>query len=424
MKFAKRVLVLGAILSLGAAGACSSGPGSAGGDGGDGAVTVAATSNEKPALDAAVAAYEEAHPDAEIQVTYAALDQYQTTIRTQLSSGTAPDVLFVWPGNGNPVAMEVAAGAGYLEDLSGRPWAEQISEGIKPVARRDGKTWIAPVGFSGIGAVYNTTALDAAGLAVPETWTELLDFCAAAKREGKVAFSLGAQTPWVTQLTSYALTPTLVYGPNPEFAQQMANGEATFADSAWQSALNKYVEMQERGCFNESPLGTSYESSLTQVAKGDALGVVQVNSAVPALKEQAGDDVSFDLRPLPATDDPAETRMAGAAGSSYGVNAAAEHKDGALEFVDWLMSAEGMNLYAETNAALPSIPNDQFTVDPALTTLQRYQEEGKTFPYMDQQWPNARVQQAHFTAVQELLGGRTTPADALRRMDEAYQQGA
>jgi raffinose/stachyose/melibiose transport system substrate-binding protein len=280
------------------------------------------------------------------------------------------------------------------------------------------------VGFSGIGAIYNKTAVEKAGLAAPRTWRDLLAFCAAARQKGKVPFALGAQTPWATQLIDYALTPTLVYGPTPDFAQQMRDGKATFVGSGWETALSKYVEMQKKGCFNDSVLGTSYESTLSMVAKGDALGVVQVNSAVAAMKEQAPQGTAFDLQPLPATDDPSQTRMAGAAGSSYGVNAKAKHKDAALKFIDWLESPEGMNLYTETAAALPAIPNDQFKVDPALTTLLKYQGEGKTFPYMDQQWPNARVQQVHFAVVQELLGGRTTPAAALKRMDQAYQQGA
>ncbi|SEF32207.1 raffinose/stachyose/melibiose transport system substrate-binding protein [Amycolatopsis pretoriensis] len=420
MKFARTAACLLAATAVTAG--CSSGPGSA--DGGDNALTIAATTNEKPAMDAVVEEYKKANPGLDVHVTYAALDQYQTTVRTQLSSGTAPDVLFVWPGNGNPVTVTVAAGAGYLEDLSAHSWANQIPEGLKSVSQLKGKTYIAPVAFSGIGAVYNTTALTQAGLTAPKTWSDVLAFCAAAKQKGKTAYALGAQTNWVTQLIDYALTPTLVYGPQPQFSQQMTDGKATFAGSGWQTALDKYLQMQKQGCFNSGELGTSYEASLSMVAKGDALGVVQVNSAVAAMKKEAAQGTTFDLQPLPATDDATQTRMAGAAGSSYGMNAKAPHKQAALKFIDWLMSPTAMNRYAETNSALPSIPNDQFSVDPALKTLQQYQKDGKTFPFMDQQWPNARVQQVHFAAVQDLLGGRTTPAEAVQKMDEAYRQGA
>ena len=398
---------------------CGGGNEAQGGDGGT--LTLAATSNEKAALDVVVPAFEEANPDIDVEYTTSGLDEYQTTTRTQLSSGTASDIVFVWPGTGNPMTVDTVGSGGFVEDISDH--VGDLPAGITQVMEGDGAVYGAPVSFSGIGAVYNTTAMEEAGLTAPTTRTELFEFCEAAQAAGKPAFALGAQTNWVTQLVNYALTPTLVYGSNPDFAENMAAGEATFADSGWEDAMDQYLEMQEAGCFQDNPLGTDYERSLTMVAQGEALGVVQVNSAVPQITGQAPEGTELNMLPLPATDDPEETRMAGAAGSAYAVNAASENKESALKFIDFIQSPEGMNLYAGTNAALPAIPNDEFETHPALTVLQEYQQEGKTDPFMDQLWPNARVQQTHFAVVQELLGGQTTVQDALAQMDDAYQQG-
>ncbi|GAA1769254.1 ABC transporter substrate-binding protein [Kocuria aegyptia] len=396
------------------------GGGEAGGGDGD-TLTLAATSNEKAALDVVVPAFEEANPDINIEYTTSSLDEYQTTTRTQLSSGTASDIVFVWPGTGNPMTVDTVGSGGFVDDISDH--VGDLPEGVAQVMEVDGTVYGAPISFSGIGAVYNTTAMEETGLTAPTTRTELLEFCQAAQDAGKTAFALGAQTNWVTQLVNYALTPTLVYGPNPDFAQDMAAGEATFADSGWEDAMNQYLEMQDAGCFQDNPLGTDYERSLSMVAQGEALGVVQVNSAVPQILDQAPEGTELNMLPLPATDDPEETRMAGAAGSAYAVNASSDNKENALKFIDFIQSPEGMNLYAETNAALPAIPNDEYETHPALTVLQEHQQEGKTDPFMDQLWPNARVQQAHFAAVQELLGGQTTVEDALAQMDSAYAQG-
>ncbi|MFI7483354.1 ABC transporter substrate-binding protein [Kocuria sp. M1R5S2] len=399
---------------------CGGGGDATGGDGGT--LTLAATSNEKAALDVVVPAFEEANPDIDVEYTTSSLDEYQTTTRTQLSSGTASDIVFVWPGTGNPMTVDTVGGGGFVEDISDH--VGDLPEGIAKVMEVDGAAYGAPVSFSGIGAVYNTTAMEEAGLTAPTTRTELFEFCKAAQDAGKSAFALGAQTNWVTQLVPYALTPTLVYGPNPDFAEDMDAGEATFVDSGWEDAMDQYLEMQDAGCFQDNPLGTDYERSLSMVAQGEALGVVQVNSAVPQITGQAPEGTELNMLPLPATDDPEETRMAGAAGSAYAVNASSDNTENALKFIDFIQSPEGMNLYAETNAALPAIPNDEFDTHPALTVLQEYQQEGKTDPFMDQLWPNARVQQTHFAVVQELLGGQTTVQDALAQMDAAYQQGA
>jgi raffinose/stachyose/melibiose transport system substrate-binding protein len=421
MKLSRIAVALVAAAGLAAAGACAN-PNISGGQGGGNALTLSATTNEKPALDAIVAEYKKTHPDVDIQVTTAGVDQYQTTIRTQLSSGTGPDVLFVWPGNGNPAALEVLQGAGYLEDLTSLGFADEVPEGIRSVTQIDGKAYIAPITFSGIGAIYNTGAVGEAGLTPPTTWSELLQFCADAKAKGKAAFALGNQTNWVTQLVNYSLTPTLVYGPEPDFAQRMAAGQQTFVGSPWEAAMQKYLDMNAAGCFNENPLGTNYEASLASVAHGDALAVIQVNSGIAQMKKQAP-DVTFKMLPVPATDNPDETRMAGAAGASYGVNAASSRKEQAIEFVKFLVSPEGMKTYATANNALPAILYDGIAADPSLETLQEYQKAGKTDPYMDQLWPNARVQQTHFAVVQDLFSGRVTIPEGLQRMDDAYKQG-
>ena len=49
-------------------------------------------------------------------------------------------------------------------------------------------------------------------------------------------------------------------------------------------------------------------------------------------------------------------------------------------------------------------------------------KEGKAVPFMDQQWPNAKVQPAHFAGVQELFAGKTDVDGLLQDMDEAYKE--
>lgn len=77
------------------------------GSGGSGGLRVAASSTDRIPMDAVVAAFRKKNPDTKVEITYADTDQLQSTLRTQLSSGTAPDVFTVWPGNGNPAALQI-----------------------------------------------------------------------------------------------------------------------------------------------------------------------------------------------------------------------------------------------------------------------------------------------------------------------------
>jgi raffinose/stachyose/melibiose transport system substrate-binding protein len=214
-----------------------------------------------------------------------------------------------------------------------------------------------------------------------------------------------------------------VYGPDPEFAAQMSEGEVTFADSAWVDAFDKYVEMQNAGCFQDNALGTVYEDALAMVANGEAMANVSVNASVAAIAELAPEGTEFTLAPLPATDDASETRMAAALGAAYGINASAENPEGAAQLIDFLTSPEGNTLYNEAIKGIPALPNDTFELDPSLTTLVEYLNEGKTDPFMDQLWPNAKVQQVHFEVLQQLLAGDIDARGALEKMDAAYAEG-
>ena len=416
MSSSKRALVGAAIATTALLlSACGSGPSASDGN----VLKVAANATDRASVDAVVEAFKQENPGTEVTVTYADTDQLQSTLRTQLSSGTGPDVFTVWPGNGNPGALQVLQPAGYLADLSDRSFVASVPGASKPVTQVDGKTYIVPANYSGIGVIYTQEAMAAIGGQEPTTWDELIALCGKARDNGKVLLALGIQTPWVTQLVTYALAATTVYADNPQFGQDMAAGKEKFAGSGWKTALEKYLEMNERGCFSDKPLGTSYETSLKDVAQGKAVGVVQVASSLSAVRKEAP-DADVRMFPLPAGNDPAKTRMPGAVSAAYGVNSKTTRTDLAKEFVDFLGSEKGQNIYNEKGGTLPAIPNVSFKADPALTLLDQHLRNGTTVAFMDQYWPTPKVQQEHFTQIQKLFSGSASVDDVLTALDQVY----
>jgi raffinose/stachyose/melibiose transport system substrate-binding protein len=402
--------------------ACGGGTNAATGGGGGGSKILTLASVDQGSIEDVVKAFEAANPGVTVNFTTSGADQYQQQIRTQLASGTAPDVMSVWPGNGNPGATYVLAKPGYLRDLSDQPWAAKYPNSIKSVAQYQGKTYDAIFGQNGIGAVYNQEALRKAGLTPPGTWTELLTFCKAAAAKGTPAFALGIQDKWVTQIVLYALVATIVYGQDRDFDKKMQSGQASFAHSAWTTAMAKYQEMDKTGCFQKSPLSTSYEASQQLAASGKTLGLIQGNWVIALLKKQ-NPSGTFTLAALPATDDPAGFVMPAAAGAGYGINAKAKNPDLALKFVNYVMSPEGMNLFVKKQGGLPSLSDTGFTVDESLTELSKFVTSDRTVPFMDQLWPNPKVQQTMLSGLQEVFSGQSTPDKMLGAMDTDYQSG-
>lgn len=423
MRTPRLAAMIAAITAAGLLASCSGGTNA--GDGGGGSTeskVLTLASVDQGSIEDVVTAFEKANPGVDVRFTTSGADQYQQQIRTQLTSGTAPDVMTVWPGNGNPGATYVLAKPGYLLDLSDQPWASKLPPAMKSVAQYDGKTYTGVFGQNGIGAVYNEDALAKSGLTAPGTWSELLTFCKAAASKGTPAFALGNQDNWVTQIVLYALVATTVYGPDRDFDQKMQAGQVSFADSKWTEAMDKYLQMEKGGCFQKNPLGTSYEASQTLAATGKTLGIIQGNWVIALLKGKnpAG---KFSLKTLPATDNPSEFVMPAAAGAGYGVNAKAKNKDLALKFVDFVMSPEGMNLFVKKQGGLPSLPDTGFTADPSLAELSKYVADNRTVPFMDQLWPNPKVQQTMLSGLQEVFSGQSTPDKVLKAMDTDYKAG-
>src|SRR5690349_22414007 len=119
--------------------ACGGGTNAASGGGKSTTLTLASV--DQGSIEDVVKAFEAANPGVTVRFTTSGADQYQQQIRTQLASGTAPDVMSVWPGNGNPGATYVLAKPGYLLDLSDQSWAGKLPAGLKSVSQYQGKTY-------------------------------------------------------------------------------------------------------------------------------------------------------------------------------------------------------------------------------------------------------------------------------------------
>lgn len=388
-----------------------------------GVLTISSVTVGQEALESIIAQFEELYPEVEVKVDFAGTEQYQSVIRTQLTSGTAPDLFFVQPGNGTPTAMQSLAPGGYLADLSGMAFSAQVPSSMDLVTAIDGARYFVPMSLAGIGVAYNETAFNELGLEVPNTWTGLLDFCAAGKAAGKIPIALGAQTLWVTQLPNYALASTLVFGLNEkDFDAKIAAGESSFENSpGWNLTFEKYVEMQGAGCFNDDVLGTAFETTLGQVASGEALSTIQVTAVTPAIAGSAPEGTVIGMFALPATDNPDETWMPAAVGGGFGINAAAKNPVAAKAFIDFLATPKILAEYATATGAFPAIPTTEFEQPASLAFMADLVSQNKIYPFMDQLWPNAKVQPAQYDGIQALLAGTGSISDLLKGMDSAYR---
>jgi len=416
--------LMGGAAAVGTLAACGGNGNGGGASSSGGQLKVIGVGDQEAGLRKALDDYKMAHSDFDFNLSFAPADQVQTALRTQLAAGNAPDIHVVYPGNGSAMSMVQLSKANLLADLSDQSWTQKIPTGFKGAFQNDGKTYIFSPGTSMLGAIYNKKAFATAGVEPPKTWSELLAVCDKLKKKGIVPIALGAQTPWVTQLINYALVPGTVYAKTPDFDDKMIAGSASFADSGWADAMDKYLELQKKGFFNENPNGTTYEQATSMVGTGKAAMAVQVSAVLPAFRKASPTPDDLGMFPFPATDVEADNWIPGGVVVGIAISAKSKKADQAKKFLEYCGQPDTVKAWAEAVACVPLYADGELKVDPVLEPFLPYLKDDKAVPFMDQRWPNAEVQPTHFAVVQELLGGKTTVPNALKKMDEAYRKTA
>ena len=406
------------------AGACGSGTSEDGdsSSGGKTTLSLKGITDNRQTWEQLIAAYKKENPDVTIKGSYAPTDQLQTALRAQLGAGGAPDLFVVWPGNGSAMSVKQLAPSGLLEDLSDQGWVKSIPEKTRPLLGVDDKTYMWSPSTTPIGVIYNKQVFKDAGIdTLPKTYSEFLDACEKLKKAGKVPIALGLQTPWVTQLIPYAIAPATAFADDPNLAQDMLDGKKSFTNSKWDEVYKRYLDLEKRGYFNPNPNGTTFEQQTEMVANGKAGMSIQVTGTLPGYVDAANNPDQIATFPFPASESADDLEIAAGISAGLGVSSKTSKKEQANAFMKWLGEPKQMAVFAKGGYAVPLVSTGD-KLDPLVEPFAPFVKDGKAVPFMDQEWPNAKVQPVHFAGIQELFAGKTTIPKMLESMDEAYEQ--
>jgi raffinose/stachyose/melibiose transport system substrate-binding protein len=415
--------------------ACSTNSGGGGGGGSTsggssskGHLTILWEAQAKAGLTAVINDFEKANPGITVTPTYLAPNQLQQTMRTRFAAGTMTDLTWVWPGNGNVGAAFVIGPDGYLDDLSSESWTSQVPKSIAQVETVNGKTVAFMVEVTGWGAMYNDAAMAKAHLSIPTTWNQLLNFCAAAKKQGLTAYSMGTATNYETQNIPYANTPQLVQGSNPgaDFATLMNEHKTTFAKSGWLTALEQAQQMQKAGCHNAGFQGATVDQANAMWESGKALARISIGVYLANVPKGE----KFTFAAMPTTNNANDSWIGLAAFGGVGVNAKSPNKALAEKFVQFFATPKEDAAYVNAGVTGPSgampvltdpnnPPTDQFSQE-----YLKYEKAGKTAVFPDQNWPNPTVQANMYVGIQNMYDGKATPQQVLASMQQAFNQGS
>lgn len=347
-------------------------------------------------------------------------EAYNTQVRTQLQAGTAGDLMVLAPGTGQDISVIPIAEEGFLEPLG------DVTRGIVPAGTEvqyevDGEVFAQPTGLMPVGFVFNGGAAAEVGIdAFPETFEDLIDSCGTARDGGKVFTALAGAAAPNTGMLGMNLAAARVYGENPDWNTDRADGKTTFADSGWVDALEAVVEMNDNGCFQDGAAGSGFDAITNGVVSGTALSGVVPGSAATSMnaaKEGLGATVQAFPAPKGGT-----TTLYASANYAFGLHAKASDgaKASAKQFLEWMAEPAQAIKFAELYGMIPITGADADNLLEPYKPVSELVASGSYTGMPNAFWPNPGVYDALSSGVQALLTGQKTPAEVAAAMDAAW----
>jgi multiple sugar transport system substrate-binding protein len=250
------------------------------------------TDDMQPYFDDLATRFMEANPDIDVTVQVVSWNDIDQTVKTRVATGELPDI-----ANLNYFASFAADGLLYTaEEIVTPEVLADLIQGFRDNSKYEGVEYAVPDLASDRLFFYNQDILDAAGVEVPTTWSELLAACETIK----------ASQPGIIPIA-------IPLGPEEAQAEFLiwagGNGGQYFDGENWVvnspenlETLEFLQQLVDNGCTQPSPGTTNRtDGAWPLFAQGVA---AMVNGAIflPGELERMGSTVNYGVAPFIAND--------------------------------------------------------------------------------------------------------------------------
>ncbi len=258
---------------------------------------------------------------------------YNATLRTQLETGTGPDLFFV---RSFATGLELFE-KGYIASLKDLPGlAENIPAAANaPWATAAGEPYAVPIAAVSHGIYYNQDLFAANGLEVPQTWEDLLAASEKLKAAGVIPFGNGTKDAWdINEVVMMALIPNNVGGLEGRLAY--LEGKRCFNDDAIVASFQQIKDLTPY--LPDGFTATSYYDGQQLFVQGKAAMYFDGSWSISGFEKDAPEFKwsVFAVPPAAGKDQYISFHM----DAAIGMNAASKNAEAAKTFLAWLESPE------------------------------------------------------------------------------------
>ena len=342
-------------------------------------------------------------------------ETFKSRVISDFEAGAEPDVLFYFNGNDSNPFVEAGKVVTIDEIRSVYPdYASNMKDERIPAWPADGKQYAVPFYGYWEGMYVNKSVCEQAGVEVPganTTWDEFLEDCKKLKDAGIQPIVMGDKDQYVLQFGLYQLAADEIYSKNPDYDNQLRDGDAEFTDEGtWDTVLEMYKTLYDEGYIDASKsLGYGASQAITDFIDGKAAMTFDGSfNATALLAEGAAGAFERGYFPLPGTDG---VYTATCLSAGYSIYSKSEHVDECKELLDYWMDGESdiWNAYLGTGKIIATYGNgaDSSANYELFKPFVDLLNEGKGFYWCNQAWP-AGTETEMESLFSEMVGGQGT----------------
>jgi len=300
--------------------------------------------------------YSAMHPGVEFEIEAVAYAQFGQMVQTRIAAGDMPDII-----TGRPRDWREFVENGHISALTDLDAVANLSDEFKNEMSVDGVIYGLPVDTAIKGVFYNKDMFAAMGLTVPTTYTEwvaVMDKCA---EGGKAPFARpfkDTNAPETDFKASFNVTLTY---QDPSMWTKIIKGEAKLADFPFfREELEKFAKRMSYPALDD--YGNDPARALQLFAAGEA--PMMINGVWIAGDLYANNpDGNFGVFPLPWSEDPAKNQFETKTDDVFMASASSENLDIVKDFLNYVGSNEGGQVWMEKAGLLPANVNIELNDD-------------------------------------------------------------
>ncbi|MGV8912156.1 MAG: ABC transporter substrate-binding protein [Rhodoglobus sp.] len=416
----RRKVTSSAVATLSAAALILTGCAAGGGTSDDNVLRIAMGSPGEAQIrvwDDVAAQFEAANPDVTVEMNYQDDDLYQTIGLPNLLNGrNAPDIYFEWAGS----RLEQRAADGFAADLSEAvstgPIAGLFDDEVFTSLTVDGAVVMVPHAADVANVLwYNEDIFADAGLTPPTTWDELLATCDALDAEGIIPIASGNKDLWAAGNWLAHLASRVV---GEDAYSSALSGESDFNTPEWIEAFGYVQDLADHNCVNESANAVDDNEGAQLFFQGKA-AMHAIGSWLVSWAIDEAPELNFDYVNLPSMPGEGDQDSVIGVVTGYVVNAKSSKQDLAAEFLALLNNDENVQAFigAElTPMALSASAGED--IDSRSAGLIDMLESAPAIVLPPDTGYDLETANALYAALAEVLGGQSTPEDAVAGIDK------